>query len=231
MVYDYFLGTGDLDFLVDGIDDEGWSFFKFSTISFITFAMNPLYLFVSLLKCLYFKYYCRRANSYLPYGSRHILIRTMHLMLSHCMPNVMTMKMILLLEEFMNTFRYLILRLKRDSNIYCIYYRLPRKWLLHGYQLLISRLFALMLSSAGGGGEYEVQTGFGWTNGVILDLLDKYGEKMDITADSSASSTFAFLLLEFVSRVRFCADINDDFASFFVVDGSSMNVINQPRKH
>ncbi|KJH51632.1 hypothetical protein DICVIV_02168 [Dictyocaulus viviparus] len=32
--------------------------------------------------------------------------------------------------------------------------------------------------SAGSGGEYEVQTGFGWTNGVILDLLDKYGGKM-----------------------------------------------------
>lgn len=32
---------------------------------------------------------------------------------------------------------------------------------------------------AGSGGEYEVQTGFGWTNGVILDLLDKYGDKMN----------------------------------------------------
>jgi len=32
--------------------------------------------------------------------------------------------------------------------------------------------------SAGSGGEYEVQKGFGWTNGVILDLLDKYGDKM-----------------------------------------------------
>ena len=28
---------------------------------------------------------------------------------------------------------------------------------------------------AGGGGEYEVQVGFGWTNGVALELLDKYG--------------------------------------------------------
>lgn len=28
--------------------------------------------------------------------------------------------------------------------------------------------------SAGGGGEYEVQEGFGWTNGVILDLLKTY---------------------------------------------------------
>lgn len=26
----------------------------------------------------------------------------------------------------------------------------------------------------GGGGEYEVQFGFGWTNGIIMDLLYKY---------------------------------------------------------
>lgn len=28
----------------------------------------------------------------------------------------------------------------------------------------------------GGGGEYEVQDGFGWTNGIILELLQKYGK-------------------------------------------------------
>nr|WP_238349417.1 trehalase family glycosidase [Pseudomonas sp. SWRI179] len=28
----------------------------------------------------------------------------------------------------------------------------------------------------GGGGEYELQDGFGWTNGVTLKLLGKYGE-------------------------------------------------------
>ena len=26
----------------------------------------------------------------------------------------------------------------------------------------------------GGGGEYPVQTGFGWSNGVILELLDRW---------------------------------------------------------
>jgi hypothetical protein len=30
----------------------------------------------------------------------------------------------------------------------------------------------------GGGGEYELQLGFGWTNGVILDLLVKYGDRL-----------------------------------------------------
>lgn len=33
-------------------------------------------------------------------------------------------------------------------------------------------------STAGSGGEYEVQEGFGWTNGVILDLLLTYGDRL-----------------------------------------------------
>lgn len=31
------------------------------------------------------------------------------------------------------------------------------------------------VGSCGGGGEYAVQAGFGWTNGVIFELLDQYG--------------------------------------------------------
>jgi alpha,alpha-trehalase len=27
----------------------------------------------------------------------------------------------------------------------------------------------------GGGGEYEPQVGFGWTNGVVLRLLERFG--------------------------------------------------------
>ncbi len=29
-----------------------------------------------------------------------------------------------------------------------------------------------------GGGEYDVQLGFGWTNGVILDFLHIYGDRL-----------------------------------------------------
>nr|XP_025854911.1 trehalase [Vulpes vulpes] len=36
----------------------------------------------------------------------------------------------------------------------------------------------------GGGGEYEVQEGFGWTNGVVLMLLERYGDRL-----SSGSQT------------------------------------------
>nr|ACP28173.1 soluble trehalase [Locusta migratoria manilensis] len=37
----------------------------------------------------------------------------------------------------------------------------------------------------GGGGEYEVQTGFGWTNGVALQLLMSYGETLQATPTAS----------------------------------------------
>ncbi|CAG7734217.1 unnamed protein product [Allacma fusca] len=30
----------------------------------------------------------------------------------------------------------------------------------------------------GGGGEYAIVVGFGWSNGVVLDLLDKYGSTL-----------------------------------------------------
>lgn len=32
----------------------------------------------------------------------------------------------------------------------------------------------------GGGGEYEIQEGFGWTNGVIMDLLNKFGGSLHV---------------------------------------------------
>lgn len=35
-------------------------------------------------------------------------------------------------------------------------------------------------SLLGHGGEYEVQEGFGWTNGVILDLLITYGDRLKV---------------------------------------------------
>jgi alpha,alpha-trehalase len=36
------------------------------------------------------------------------------------------------------------------------------------------------VGSAGGGGEYKVQAGFGWTNGVLLKLLATRGSRLEI---------------------------------------------------
>jgi alpha,alpha-trehalase len=35
--------------------------------------------------------------------------------------------------------------------------------------------YDVVTGSSGHGGEYSVQAGFGWTNGVALSLLDEYG--------------------------------------------------------
>ncbi|XP_031633665.1 trehalase isoform X3 [Contarinia nasturtii] len=37
----------------------------------------------------------------------------------------------------------------------------------------------------GGGGEYEIQLGFGWSNGVILQLLSEYGQDMKSTEEKN----------------------------------------------
>ena len=42
---------------------------------------------------------------------------------------------------------------------------------------------------AGGGGEYEVQIGFGWTNGVVLDLLRQYGSAIRVREEGTTTQT------------------------------------------
>lgn len=58
---------------------------------------------------------------------------------------------------------------------------IARRWLLsclHGYRsagVMFEKMSVLTLGRGGGGGEYEVVTGFGWTNGAALDLLTRLG--------------------------------------------------------
>jgi alpha,alpha-trehalase len=44
---------------------------------------------------------------------------------------------------------------------------------------------ATIFGGHGGGGEYEIQEGFGWTNGVIMELLHKYGNLLKVHDTSS----------------------------------------------
>lgn len=37
---------------------------------------------------------------------------------------------------------------------------------------------AVVSGAYGGGGEYVTQIGFGWTNGVILSLLKRFGHRL-----------------------------------------------------
>lgn len=44
---------------------------------------------------------------------------------------------------------------------------------------------AVQIGKTGGGGEYAPQTGFGWTNGFVIQLLGTYPEKLSPTASKT----------------------------------------------
>lgn len=41
----------------------------------------------------------------------------------------------------------------------------------------------------GGGGEYDVVVGFGWTNGVVMDFLHRYGDRLKAPKHAALSSS------------------------------------------
>lgn len=60
-------------------------------------------------------------------------------------------------------------------------YRWAERWVRSNYlaysetKAMFEKYSALELGGHGGGGEYEVQLGFGWSNGVVMEFLHKYG--------------------------------------------------------
>ncbi|VDP01718.1 unnamed protein product [Soboliphyme baturini] len=68
-------------------------------------------------------------------------------------------------------------------------FKLAKKWLETNYIVYIrsgGKMFekynVFTCDTAGRGGEYDVQEGFGWTNGVVLDLLLTYGNVLEAPA-------------------------------------------------
>ncbi|XP_046606777.1 trehalase-like isoform X1 [Neodiprion virginianus] len=55
------------------------------------------------------------------------------------------------------------------------------------YGVLFEKYSAINPGKYGGGGEYNVQTGFGWTLGVIMEFMDQWGES--ISSEDSASNS------------------------------------------
>jgi len=78
------------------------------------------------------------------------------------------------------------LRQSNDIRVQEAAFRLADKWIQTNYFVYVrsgGKMFEKynvesFKSQAGGGGEYEVQEGFGWSNGVILDLLLRYGDRL-----------------------------------------------------
>ncbi|XP_055908702.1 trehalase-like isoform X2 [Eupeodes corollae] len=56
-------------------------------------------------------------------------------------------------------------------------------------QAMFEKYDAEKFGGHGGGGEYDIQTGFGWTNGIIIDLLTKYGDEITPAPTSKGSIT------------------------------------------
>ena len=62
---------------------------------------------------------------------------------------------------------------------------LARRWIMNNYvaynqsgSKIFEKYNVEQIGLPGGAGEYDVQEGFGWTNGVLLSLLDKYGDRV-----------------------------------------------------
>lgn len=51
------------------------------------------------------------------------------------------------------------------------------------WKKMFEKYSAVQPGHQGGGGEYNVQDGFGWTNGVALELLQRYGKEMTLEDD------------------------------------------------
>ncbi|BFG05708.1 mucin-5AC [Drosophila madeirensis] len=64
--------------------------------------------------------------------------------------------------------------------------RWAHRWVKNNYEAYAQTGFMFekynceQFGSGGGGGEYQNQTGFGWTNGIILEYLSRYGQELSL---------------------------------------------------
>ncbi|VDK80840.1 unnamed protein product [Litomosoides sigmodontis] len=92
-------------------------------------------------------------------------------------------------------------------------YRLAKKWVLGNFRVFkeTGHMWEKYdingsVPQPGGGGEYFVQDGFGWSNGVILDLLTTYYDRMriepqDLVSDSGRSTSTKLMSSKFITSL------------------------------
>ncbi|XP_051173858.1 trehalase isoform X1 [Leptopilina boulardi] len=81
---------------------------------------------------------------------------------------------------------FVIMSLDRTSDPWALRlaYELSQRWVRSNYKafnetnVMFEKYDATVSGGYGGGGEYEVQFGFGWSNGIIMDLINKYGNQL-----------------------------------------------------
>lgn len=71
-----------------------------------------------------------------------------------------------------------------NADAKALAYKWAERWVRSNFlayqdtKAMFEKYSALEMGGHGGGGEYEVQLGFGWSNGVVMDFMDKYGETL-----------------------------------------------------
>lgn len=71
-----------------------------------------------------------------------------------------------------------------DERASALAFKWAERWVQSNYacfsdtEAMFEKYVATEFGVSGGGGEYEVQKGFGWSNGAVLDLLERYGPVM-----------------------------------------------------
>ncbi|KAM3959901.1 LOW QUALITY PROTEIN: trehalase-2 [Aphomia sociella] len=69
------------------------------------------------------------------------------------------------------------------------------KWVRSNFEVwkemtaMLEKYDATILGGHGGGGEYVVQTGFGWTNGVVMSMLNRYGDTLSAADEFGTSDS------------------------------------------
>ena len=65
---------------------------------------------------------------------------------------------------------------------------------------------ATSVAKVGGGGEYQVQLGFGWTNGVVLDFMDMYSDRLttesSLDYDAAVVEPFEVPLVDLIQEIE-----------------------------
>ena len=83
----------------------------------------------------------------------------------------------------------------RDQEIQQEALALAQKWISTNYKAwkatghMFEKFNVSVQGAPGGGGEYVIQVGFGWTNGVILAILERYPDQMKIDRETPPQPT------------------------------------------
>lgn len=88
-------------------------------------------------------------------------------------------------------------------------YSYARLWVLNVYQTylnlspheLLEKYKVTEVGSSGGGGEYDTQVGFGWTNGVVIKFLSLYGHRIKTRELYDAVPLAVGILLVVISMI------------------------------